>query len=176
MGRNLCGTKSVKISMWGDICLGRNLSLPFEILLWSICICGNLNRNWTCPQNRKKSISLFDFVCFLVQNFKSFWDKMFWKALLNCLIIITNSDNPSYLNSSNYSKTLTKIQSSQDYESLIMENEKFLSLIMAQSFVEMPSVKNCIVNILEVCHLFHRLMEKLSGKTEQASDYTQLRL
>ena len=28
MGRNLCGTKSVKISMWDEICLGRNLSLP----------------------------------------------------------------------------------------------------------------------------------------------------
>ena len=32
MGRNLCGTKSVKISKWDEICLGRNLSLPIQIV------------------------------------------------------------------------------------------------------------------------------------------------
>ena len=35
MGRNLCGTKSVKISTWDEICLGRNLSLPWRMNPWN---------------------------------------------------------------------------------------------------------------------------------------------
>ena len=64
--------------------------------------------------------------------------------------------------SSNYLKTITAINSTKDYETLIVENEKFISQIMVQSFVEMAPVKNCVTNILEVCHIYHRLIEKIS--------------
>ena len=64
--------------------------------------------------------------------------------------------------SSNYAKTIAAINNTKDYETLILENEKFISQIMVQSFVEMAPVKNCVTNILEVCHIYHRLVEKLS--------------
>ena len=64
--------------------------------------------------------------------------------------------------SSNYAKTIAAINNTKDYETLILENEKFISQIMVQSFVEMAPVKICVTNILEVCHIYHRLVEKLS--------------
>ena len=54
-----------------------------------------------------------------------------------------------------------RINGTKDFESLLVENEKFLSLVMIQSFIDMKPVRQCIASLLDVCHLYHRLIGKL---------------
>ncbi|RUS76183.1 hypothetical protein EGW08_016061 [Elysia chlorotica] len=58
---------------------------------------------------------------------------------------------------SQYKVLVDKINSTRDFEAAKLAHEHFLSSLLAQSFVHMKTVSDCLFEILDLCSAFYRL-------------------